>query len=137
MNYEEYCEKRDALGLTDHAIANYSKISKSTFSQWKNGKLKPSERTMNKLKFFFDNYDPDHYYESAVDYYCEIDKNTTLTIEPASKRSKMIYVDSFTIQLNNGMPLAIPEDKFIELKKYAAIFTEAWLRSNNLLGVNK
>ena len=73
MNYEEYCEKRDALGLTDHAIANYSKISKSTFSQWKNGKLKPSERTMNKLKFFFDNYDPEHYYKSAVDYFYEIE----------------------------------------------------------------
>lgn len=133
MTYQDYCQKRDKIGLSDHAIAKYTKISRSTFTQWKNGRLTPSERTMNKLKYFFDNYDPEHYFDA--DYIMSLSNGKQIEIETQSKRKtnsnqNSIYIDSITIPLNNGIPVELTKSEIIELKKYASIIAEAWLTIN-------
>ena len=40
--YEIYCELRDARGMKDADVARETGITKSTFSDWKNGRSNPS-----------------------------------------------------------------------------------------------
>lgn len=40
--YERYCKLRDAKGYKDADIARITEITKSTFTDWKNGKSKPN-----------------------------------------------------------------------------------------------
>lgn len=41
--YKKYVELRDGKGVTDYAVAKETGISKSTFSDWKNGRSKPKD----------------------------------------------------------------------------------------------
>jgi len=49
--YERYCDIRDSKGLKDSDVAKATKIPKSTFSDWKNGRSVPK---IQKLKLIAD-----------------------------------------------------------------------------------
>lgn len=47
--YEKYSKRRDELGLTDYKVAQMAGISKSTLSDWKNGKCTPNAENRAKI----------------------------------------------------------------------------------------
>lgn len=51
--YEIYCELRDSKGLKDSDIAKATGITKSTFSDWKNGRSKPKNAKLQKIADYF------------------------------------------------------------------------------------
>lgn len=52
--YEIYCKLRDAKGLKDADVAKATGITKSTFSDWKNGRSKPKDEKLQKIAALFD-----------------------------------------------------------------------------------
>lgn len=50
--YERYCKLRDALGYRDSDVAKGTGITKSTFSDWKNGRSIPKEEKLKKIALF-------------------------------------------------------------------------------------
>lgn len=51
--YEIYCKLRDDKGLKDSDVARATGITKSTFSDWKNGRSKPKDEKLLKIADFF------------------------------------------------------------------------------------
>ena len=51
--YEIYCKLRDSKGLKDSDIAKATSITKSTFSDWKNGRSKPKNAKLQKIADYF------------------------------------------------------------------------------------
>lgn len=51
--YEIYCKLRDAKGLKDADVAKATGITKSTFSDWKNGRSKPKDEKLQKIADLF------------------------------------------------------------------------------------
>ena len=51
--YEIYCKLRDELGLKDADVSKATGITKSTFSDWKNGRSKPKDEKLLKIATFF------------------------------------------------------------------------------------
>ncbi len=47
--YERYCELRDKKGYKDSDISRLADITKSTFTDWKNGKSKPNAEKLIKI----------------------------------------------------------------------------------------
>ena len=47
--YERYCELRDLKGYKDADIARITGITKSTFSDWKNGRSTPKDEKLKKI----------------------------------------------------------------------------------------
>ena len=39
LTYEKYAKHRDRCGMTDYKMSLYTGLTKSTFSQWKHGKI--------------------------------------------------------------------------------------------------
>lgn len=60
--YEKYVTLRNEKGVTDYAVAVATGITKSTFTDWKNGRSNPK---MNKLKKIAD------YFGKPVEYFLE------------------------------------------------------------------
>lgn len=58
--YEKYAELRDAKGLTDYRVSKDTGITKSTFSDWKNGRSEPK---MEKLKIL------SNYFNVSIEYF--------------------------------------------------------------------
>lgn len=60
--YEKYRQLRDDKGVTDYRVSKDTGITKSTFSDWKNGRSKPKIEKLQilanyfevPLKYFFD-----------------------------------------------------------------------------------
>ena len=52
--YEIYCRLRDARGLKDADVARATKITKSTFSDWKSGRSNPKQEKLQKIAGFLD-----------------------------------------------------------------------------------
>lgn len=50
--YQKYAEKRDSLGLSDYRVSKGAGVSKSRFSDWKNGKSIPNVYNMAKIARF-------------------------------------------------------------------------------------
>lgn len=51
--YKKYAALRDRRGLTDYRVSIDTRITKSTFSEWKNGKYNPKiEKLMTLAKYF-------------------------------------------------------------------------------------
>lgn len=65
--YEKYVELRNKKGVTDYRVAMDTKISKSTFSEWKTGRSKPK---VDKLKILSD------YFGVPIEYF--LDQERTL-----------------------------------------------------------
>ena len=51
--YEIYCKLREAKGLKDADVAKATGITKSTFSDWKNGRSKPKDEKLQKIADLF------------------------------------------------------------------------------------
>lgn len=51
--YKKYVELRDERGLTDYKVSTDTGISKSTFTDWKNGRSKPKVEKLRKLADYF------------------------------------------------------------------------------------
>lgn len=51
--YEIYCKLRDAKGCKDADVAKETGITKSTFSDWKNGRSNPKDEKLKKIAEFF------------------------------------------------------------------------------------
>lgn len=51
--YEIYCKLRDSKGVKDADVAKATGITKSTFSDWKNGRSKPKDEKLLKIADYF------------------------------------------------------------------------------------
>lgn len=51
--YEIYCKLRDDRGMKDADVARETGITKSTFSDWKNGRSKPKDDKLKKIANLF------------------------------------------------------------------------------------
>lgn len=60
--YKKYVELREKKGVTDYRVADETGITKSTFSDWKNGRSKPK---IDKLKILAD------YFDVPIEYFLE------------------------------------------------------------------
>lgn len=47
--YEIYCKLRDEKGMKDSDVAKATGITKSTFSDWKNGRSNPKDAKLKKI----------------------------------------------------------------------------------------
>ncbi|WP_024348220.1 helix-turn-helix domain-containing protein [Lacrimispora indolis] len=52
--YQKYVELRNAKGVTDYRVAIDTRITKSTFTDWKNGRSKPKFEKLMVLAKYFD-----------------------------------------------------------------------------------
>ena len=52
--YERYVELRDKKGVTDYRVSEDTGISRSTFTDWKNGRSAPKVEKMLLLAKYFD-----------------------------------------------------------------------------------
>lgn len=60
--YEKYVELRDSRGISDYRVSEETGITKSTFSDWKNGRSIPK---IEKLKILAD------YFGVDINYFIE------------------------------------------------------------------
>ena len=60
--YEKYVELRDSRGISDYRVSEETGITKSTFSDWKNGRSSPK---IEKLKILAD------YFGVDINYFIE------------------------------------------------------------------
>lgn len=60
--YEKYAKLRDKKGITDYRVSEDTKITKSTFSDWKSGRSNPK---IDKLKILAD------YFGVSIEYFLE------------------------------------------------------------------
>ena len=60
--YEKYVELRDSRGVSDYRVSEDTGITKSTFSDWKNGRSNPK---IEKLKILAD------YFGVDINYFLE------------------------------------------------------------------
>lgn len=51
--YEIYCKLRDEMGIKDADVARGANITKSTFTDWKNGRSEPKNDKLQKIADFF------------------------------------------------------------------------------------
>lgn len=51
--YEIYCKLRDTRGVKDADVVRETGITKSTFSDWKNGRSKPKNDKLQKIADYF------------------------------------------------------------------------------------
>lgn len=51
--YEKYVTLRDAKGMSDYAVAKETGITRSTFTDWKNGRSTPKPEKVMKLAKLF------------------------------------------------------------------------------------
>lgn len=49
MSYETYTHYRDAAGLSDYQVAKITGVSRTTFSEWKNGRYTPKDDKRKKI----------------------------------------------------------------------------------------
>lgn len=52
--YKEYVKLRDERGVTDYRVAKETGITKSTFTDWKNGRSEPKIDKLTKIARFFE-----------------------------------------------------------------------------------
>ncbi len=64
--YQKYCQVRDLLGYKDSDVAKATGITKSTFSDWKNGRSRPKVDKIQKIAHFL-NISPDYLLTGADD----------------------------------------------------------------------
>ena len=60
--YEKYVKLRNKKGVTDYRVPEDTKITKSTFSDWKSGRSNPK---IDKLKILAD------YFGVSIEYFLE------------------------------------------------------------------
>ena len=61
--YEKYCSLRDMKGLTDAQVAKGAGVTRSTFTDWKNGRSAPKRDKMEKIADYL-GVKVDYFYEN-------------------------------------------------------------------------
>lgn len=51
--YEKYVKLRDKEGLTDYRVAKETKVTRSTFSDWRSGRSSPKTNKLQALAKYF------------------------------------------------------------------------------------
>ena len=51
--YEIYCQLRDQAGVSDYKVAKETGVSRSAFTDWKNGESKPKRENLEKIAEYF------------------------------------------------------------------------------------
>lgn len=51
--YNKYVELRDSKGVTDYAVAEATGVTKSTFTDWKQGRSEPKIGKLAKIAAYF------------------------------------------------------------------------------------
>lgn len=52
--YEKYVELRNEKGVTDYRVSVETGVTRSTFTDWKNGRSEPKLDKLKKIADFFD-----------------------------------------------------------------------------------
>lgn len=130
MTYEEFREKCDKLRLTDYAVSKLTGVSKATISQWKNGNTKLSDSVRNKINYLLENYDPDKYFQMPPYLSDEPWSSLSTNNEPSKP---VVRFDSYTVMLDDGIPIEITVDDYKKLKSDTAIYAHAWLKAHGIL----
>ncbi|MCM1047890.1 MAG: helix-turn-helix transcriptional regulator [Clostridiales bacterium] len=73
--YERYVQLRNSMNLKDADVSRGTKIAKSTFSDWKNGRSEPKNDKLQKISDYF-GVKIDYFLDDNVDY----DKFTDIPI---------------------------------------------------------
>lgn len=79
--YERYVQLRNSMNLKDADVSRETKIAKSTFSDWKNGRSEPKNDKLQKISDFF-GVKIDYFIDNNADY----DKFTDIPINNTVKK---------------------------------------------------
>ena len=85
--YERYVKLRDKKGVKDADVAKATGITKSTFSDWKNGRSEPKDKKLQKIADYF----------GVSTYYLRTGKQPkeiTIDPKPLKKAFDMMYEDA-------------------------------------------
>ena len=100
--YERYCKLRDSLGYRDSDVAKGTGITKSTFSDWKNGRSIPKDEKLKKIALFLDtSVDYLRYGDQAPQYYLN---------DETAKMAQEIFDNKELRMLFDAARDAAPED---------------------------
>ena len=100
--YERYCELIDSLGYRDSDVAKGTGITKSTFSDWKNGRSIPKDEKLKKIALFLDtSVDYLRYGDQAPQYYLN---------DETAKMAQEIFDNKELRMLFDAARDAAPED---------------------------
>ena len=100
--YGRYCELRDSLGYRDSDVAKGTGITKSTFSDWKNGRSIPKDEKLKKIALFLDtSVDYLRYGDQAPQYYLN---------DETAKMAQEIFDNKELRMLFDAARDAAPED---------------------------
>ncbi|WP_373263212.1 helix-turn-helix domain-containing protein [Hungatella hathewayi] len=91
--YEIYCKLRDSRGVKDADVVRETGITKSTFSDWKNGRSKPKNDKLQKIA---------DYFGVSVDYLMTGEENLSEKKNPFSDL-KGIYLSYAKEAQDNGI----------------------------------
>ena len=96
--YEIYCKLRDEKGCKDADVAKATGITKSTFSDWKNGRSKPKDEKLTKIADYFD---------VPLTYFYEEHQNNAASLTTRDERdiSKTVNDLMEKLEAKDGAPL--------------------------------
>lgn len=131
MTYEEFRKKCDFYGLTNYQVSEYSGVSKATLSQWKNGNSQPSSKTMKRLEYFIETYDPKKPDYKIVEVPYK-DRDALMGID-SPKFGKTMWIDNIVVSLNKGNPITITERQYADFRKNLEIYADSWLKAHQII----
>ena len=123
-SYESYSERRDGLGMTDYRVSKETGISRSTFSQWHKGEIKPSKSTLERIDRFFTNVEnslPFHPNQKDFNQKAKDSIDKLIEAEP--------HITSYDIMLDNGLVIELSKDQYDRLRRAIQYFVHAWAKS--------
>lgn len=91
--YEVYCKLRDQRNLKDADVVRNTGITKSTFSDWKNGRSCPKNDKLQKIADFFG---------VSIDYLMTGEESKTVSLTDKDNRDIKKDLDSIMNKLQSG-----------------------------------
>lgn len=98
--YERYCQVRDSLGYKDSDVAKATGMTRSTFTDWKNGRSKPKIDKIQRIASFL-GISPEYLLNDVSDEPSE--ENNTFNISVASENDVDVesYINNILDKLKN------------------------------------
>lgn len=138
-SYQNYLYYRNKSGLSDYQVANQTGISKSVFSDWKNGKHHPQTKTLKKIADLL-GIDVNAFYNSVPkDYYQPLPPDSVPGTQRMLQEAKFKYNTSFSavhdrvieynIKMTDGSSVLLTQDEYQELQDATSIFIDTWVRN--------
>lgn len=132
-SYQNYVYYRNKMGLSDYAVSSLASLSKSTISDWKNGKHQPQAKTLKKIarllncevNDFYINPQPQKDLIKSDNLEIRIEPNRPFT--PADNLPKRI--SSYLIELSSGQFCELTADEYKELQCAINVFIDSWIKS--------